>query len=186
MTVVFDFDKTLTYKDSLSELFREKSGLLTRFVHLGLKVLSKVGLISVKQEKLAMIRLLFGGDERRFADACREQAGRIRLNPMMDTLREYAARGERVIVLSASAVYLLSEVFSGLEIDIMGSEFEVRDGKILGFRQHPFDQEKLETLRRHGVTHVDEEYFDSHHDECLKDISDRWYRVQDGMIVEHN
>ena len=60
-TVVFDFDKTLTYKDSLTELFIQCIGgnFLLRFLYFCLKVMSKLGIISVKTEKLFMIRILF-------------------------------------------------------------------------------------------------------------------------------
>lgn len=184
-TVVFDFDKTLTYSDSLYELFMShmrgvKSVL--KLYYLGLKVLAKLDVITIAQEKTSMIKLLFGGDEERFSKACREQ--QVKLAPTMQLLDKHVEDGDRVIVLSASAVYLLKEVFKKRNVEILGSEFVVKDGMIKGFKQHPFWNEKLEVITRYGITEIDDEYFDSHYDECLKSISKHWHRVKDGVIVE--
>lgn len=184
-TVVFDFDKTLTYRDSLYELFMSKMGgikSVLKLFYLGLKVLAKFNVISIAQEKTAMIKLLFGGSEEKFAKACREQ--KVELAPTMQLLDKHLADGDRVIVLSASAVYLLKEVFKDRNVEILGSEFVVKDGMIKGFMQHPFWNEKLEVITRYGVNEIDDEYFDSHYDECLKSISKHWHRVKDGVIVE--
>lgn len=186
MIVVFDFDKTLTYKDSLAELFKERTyGFLKVFYYI-LKLLSKLGFISVKREKLIMIHILFGADEEVFAHACRKQASNIKFTPIMDCLKKCILDGDRVIVLSASAIYLLREVFKGMHVEIIGSEFVAYAGRIRRFRQHPFDREKIELLQKYGIRKVDDAYFDSHHDECLKSITRQWYHVKDGIVVESN
>lgn len=186
MIVVFDFDKTLTYSDSLTDLFRVNSNYVQRVIYFGLKVCSKLGLISVKVEKMVMIKLLFESNEELFSKACRDQVKHLRFSPIMAKLTEYLNEKDRVIVLSASSIYLLREVFANNNVEILGSEFDVVSGKIIGFRQHPFDEEKLQVLSKYGISKVDEAYFDSRHDDCLKSISQRWYRVKNGMIVESN
>lgn len=185
MIVVFDFDKTLTYKDSLAELFRCRLNVFTGICYSLLRVGSKIGLISVAQEKLVMIRILFGADEGRFKVACVEQASQIKLTPIIDILKQHLLHKDRVIIMSASAKYLLDEVFKGYDIEIIGTEFLVVDGKIVKIVQHPFGKEKLEALKRHNVTDIDDEYFDSPHDECLKSITKNWHKVKDGVVVDY-
>lgn len=183
-TVVFDFDKTLTYKDSLTELFIQCFGgnFLLRFLYFCLKVMSKLGIISVKAEKLFMIKLLFKGKEKKFADACRKQ--KIQFTPIIENLRSALDSGYRVIVLSASACYLLDALFEKTKVEVLGTTFEVRNGCIKGICQHPFDKEKVDTLKKYGVDAIDDMYFDSSHDECLIGMSKHWHRVRKGIIVD--
>lgn len=185
MIVVFDFDKTLTYKDSLSELFKERLNVFTRLCYFLLRIGSKIGLISVPQEKFVMIKILFGADEVRFKAACIEQASQIKLTPVIDILKQHLLHKDRVIVLSASAQYLLDEVFKGYNIEIIGTEFLVVEDKIAKIVQHPFGKEKLKVLKENNVTDIDDEYFDSCHDECLKSITKNWHKVKDGVIVDY-
>lgn len=184
MVVVFDFDKTLTYKDSLAELFKKYSNSFTWICYFLLRVSSKIGLISIIREKLVMIKILFGADDARFKAACIKQASQIRLTPILDILKQHLLNKDRVILLSASAKYLLEEVFKDSDIEIIGTEFLVEEGKILEVIQHPFGEEKLVILKRNNIIEVDDEYFDSHHDECLKSIAKNWHRVKNGVVVE--
>lgn len=76
-TVIFDFDGTLSYKDSMKELFNEQmSGWrkVYRIYYYLLKVLAKLKITSVKFEKEQMLKLLFHSDLEEFANASREQA----------------------------------------------------------------------------------------------------------------
>ena len=70
--IVFDFDKTLIYEDSLTVVFKQriqqKSLFFVGFYFL-LKALSKLGLISVRYEKELSIRMIYGSNlELFFAD----------------------------------------------------------------------------------------------------------------------
>ena len=184
MIIVFDFDKTLTYEDSLNLLFKSRLNFITICFYVVLKILSKLKFISVEKEKLSMINILFKSDNERFKEACIEQASKIKLTPIMDILREHVSKHNRVIVLSASSKYLLEAVFDNYKVEILGSEFLVENGKIIRFTQHPYDTNKIDTLKNHNITYIDDEYFDSSHDQCLKAIARNWHRVKDGKIVE--
>lgn len=187
-TVVFDFDKTLTYKDSLSELFlHEMRGCKypLRAYYVVLKVLSKSKIITVRKEKEKMIQLLFGSDNALFERKCREQAHTLLLSPLFDTLKELANTGERVIVLSASSIYLLEEVFKNLPaVEIIGTDFMCRGGKIQRIDKHPFSIEKYELLSKYGVGEIDEMFYDSPGDECLIPLCKKWHKVKDGVIIK--
>ena len=185
--IVFDFDKTLTYKDSLRELFLHEmngSKYPLRLFYFGLMILSKVGVITVRKEKELMIRALFHNDNDLFAGKCREQAGNLKLNPLFNLVKEYLAVGNRVVILSASSIYLLNEVFKGMNVEIIGTTFLCDSGKIIKIEQHPFYKEKLDSLVLHGVTDVDELFYDSSRDECLIPLCKKWNKVKKGHIVK--
>lgn len=187
--VVYDFDGTLSYGDSMEELFNSKMrGIKTcfRIYYFFLKLLSKFKLCSVRQEKERMIKLLFHSDEQSFRTACEKHAESYQFTPVMDLLRNDVVDGNRVIVLSASSVFFLEKVFNGLNVEILGSTFYVKDGKILGIKQHPFYYEKVDTLIENKIVKVDEAYFDSKWDDCLKFMCRKWHRVKNGIIIEEN
>lgn len=186
MIVVFDFDKTLTYKDSLTDLFNEQmvgTKSIFRLYYYLLKVLSKLTLITVKTEKEQMLKLLFHSDVERFATACREQAGRFKLNPVFGKVQEHIDGGDRVIVLSASSMYFLETVFKGMKVEIIGTSLKCADGRILGIDRHPFYYEKVECLKKMGITEMDEMYYDSKWDEVLIPMCKVSHKVKNGQII---
>lgn len=185
--VVYDFDGTLSYGDSMEELFNsEMKGIksLYRCYYYFLKVLSKLKLSTVKSEKEKMIKLLFHSDERAFRDACVEQAKSYKFSPIMEKLKKDVTEGNRVIVLSASSEYFLQTIFSGDKVEILGTTFNCEDGKIKSIKQHPFYHEKVDTLVGYGIPVADEAFFDSKWDECLKPLCRKWYKVKQGVIIE--
>lgn len=186
---MYDFDGTLSYGDSMEELFNsEMQGVKSvfRLYYYFLKVLSKLKISTVKSEKERMIKLLFHSDEQRFKTACEKQAEGYRFFPIMEQLKKDVAEGKRVIVLSASSVYFLNMIFDGMNVKILGTTLNLKDGKILGIDQHPFYYEKLDTLAGNGIGKVDEAYFDSKWDDCLKPMCLKWHKVKNGVIVEEN
>ena len=185
--VVYDFDGTLSYGDSMEELFNSKmQGAKAgyRLYYYFLKVLSKLRLSTVKREKERMIKLLFHSDEKAFREACVEQAKGYTFSTIMDNLKNDLSLGNRVIVLSASSEYFLKTVFSGDKIEILGTTFHCEGEKIKSIKQHPFYHEKVDTLVGYGAPVVDEAYFDSKWDDCLKPLCRVWHKVKDGVVVE--
>ena len=185
--VVYDFDGTLSYGDSMEELFNsEMKGLKSvyRCYYYFLKVLSKLKLSTVKKEKEQMIKLLFHSDEQKFRMACELQGRDYKLSPIMDILKKDVADGNRVIVLSASSIYFLNAIFKGVDVELMGTTFNSKEGKIRWINQHPFYHEKVDTLVEHGISEIDESYFDSKWDECLKPICRKWYKVKNGEVID--
>ena len=186
-TVVYDFDGTLSYGDSMEELFNsEMRGMKSvyKIYYYFLKVLSKLKLSTVKREKEKMIKLLFHADEAAFREACEKQTKEYRFSPIMDNLKKDVVEGNRVIVLSASSVYFLRTVFAKMNIEILGTEFNCKGGKIIEIKQHPFWYEKVDTLMEHEIAEIDEAYFDSKWDACLKPLCKQWHRVKNGEIIE--
>ena len=71
-------------------------------------------------------------------------------------------------------------------MEIFGTTFQVQNDKIQSINQHPFYHEKVSTLVEHGFVVVDDAYFDSRWDDCLKPMCIHWHRVKNGIIVEEN
>ncbi len=185
--VVYDFDGTLSYGDSMEELFNSKMNDAKAgysLYYYFLKVLSKLRLSTVKREKERMIKLLFYSDEKAFRDACVEQAKGYMFSPIMELLKKDVSEGDRVIVLSASSEYFLKTVFDNDNVEILGTTFNCEEGKIRSVKQHPFYHEKVDTLVGYGVPVVDEAYFDSKWDDCLKPMCRVWHKVKDGVVIE--
>lgn len=187
--VVFDFDKTLTYKDSLRELFNEEMKGLKfplRFYYLLLMVLSKFKFISVRKEKECMIKVLFNSDLNLFKRKCIEQAKVLRLNPIFSRVVESITSGKKVIILSASSMFLLEEVFKEVDVEIIGTTFCCENNIIKKIDRHPFASEKFEVLTKYGIKEVEEMFYDSHNDECLIPLCNKWNKVKNGVIIEQN
>lgn len=185
-TIVFDFDGTLSYKDSMTELFNEQmTGCrkLYRVYYYLLKVLAKLKITTVKFEKEQMLKLLFHSDVAAFAKASCEQAKNFKLNPAFSKVQEHLTKGDRVVVLSASSMYFLSEVFKGMNVELVGTTLIQENGHILGIGRHPFFHEKVECLKQMGICEVDEMYYDSKWDEVLIPICKVSHKVINGQIV---
>jgi HAD superfamily phosphoserine phosphatase-like hydrolase len=184
--VVFDFDGTLSYKDSMKELFKEqmigykKFFLLYYFV---LKVLAKLKITTVKFEKEQMLKLLFNSNLTKFKIASKNQATSFKLNPIFNKVDNHVKSGDQVIILSASSMYFLEDIFKDLNVKLLGTTIKSDGNFIRGIDRHPFYVEKVKCLQSIGITHVDEMYYDSEWDECLIPMCNEWHKVKDGVIV---
>lgn len=186
MITVFDFDGTLSYKDSMKSLFDEQmTGIRSvyRIYYYVLKVLAKLKITTVKFEKEQMLKLLFRSEVSRFASASREQAGRFQLNPVFAKVQEHIDRADRVIVLSASSEYFLNVIFKDMNVEIIGTTLRLNGNRILGIDRHPFYHEKVERLKEIGITEVDEMYYDSKWDEVLIPMCKEAHKVINGQII---
>lgn len=184
--IVFDFDKTLTYRDSFTQLCIRRMRHPIRWwifpVYVSLKVLSKCGLLSIKKEKEISIRLLFPRDISRYRKICRDFALHIGLSSITEKLNEAVACRERVIILSASPQEYICALFPMVEVYALELKCG-RDGKIMGIDKHPYGFMKLQALAAKGVVHIDEMYYDSHSDEVLIPICKVWHKVSAGNII---
>lgn len=181
-TIVFDFDGTLVKGDSLTMVFLEACStkcIYKKLVYFFYKILSKFNIITVAQEKELAIELLFQNDKRLFEQACKEVANSLKLTDVINRLNEAIKLGYKVIILSASSEYLLEEFFHEKNVEIIATKFKVDNiGKIYGIVRHPYGKAKVDALKEHGYTHVDECYFDSKSDKCLEGISDKCFFVK--------
>lgn len=185
-TLVFDFDKTLTYKDSFTELCYRRMLKFTRWwvfpIWVILKISSKFGFMSVKKEKGLCLRLLFPHHISEYISVCQAFSSQIKLTPIVNQLRQALTEGDKIIILSASPREYIQLLFPEVKVYAMETKVD-SSGKILGINQHPYGQDKLNVLIENGITHIDEMFYDSHSDEVLISLCDVWHKVNDGIIV---
>lgn len=138
---LFDFDGTLTTKDTLIEFFRFREGsikLYTGFVLLSpVLVAMKLKLLpNWKAKEWFLSYFLKGADLEEFEQQCK----RFALEKMPDLLREEALRtfnyhineGHDVMIVSASPENWVSKWSSYNKVRVLSTQLEVRDGKMTG------------------------------------------------------
>ena len=154
----FDFDGTITTRDSMIEVIRfvkGTGGLLT-----GLALLSpwlvalKLGLVSRHKAKEKMLAYFFGGmDAEKFRKLCSDFSrdvlpGLIR-PAAMETIRSLQSQNVQVVVVSASAVDWVKEWCDLMKIELIATSLETINGKITGkiVGKNCHGEEKVQTIK---------------------------------------
>ena len=184
--VVFDFDKTLTYCDTINQLFLWRINNKHPYylpLYILLLIATKLNIISVKQLKELCIKILFPSDVDKFNSICRNFAPLIKLNEISKILLSEYENGSKVVVLSASPINYLQYLFKN--IDIIATTLKVDiNNKIVGIKQHPYGHEKLNILNYYGIEYINEMYYDSVSDEVLLPISEKAYKIKNGFVIK--
>lgn len=183
---VFDFDKTLTDRDTLAGFYREVAGdhsgyALKRLVMLAAAVLYKLRLIDNTRLKKIGVRLFLVGKTRAAVTAAAERyARRIRLNGLYESAFLATDPAGRLI-LSASLEVYLSARFPGERI--VGSRLRYRNERVAGLEINRYGTAKRDYLHRRGIDRIAALYTDSSDDRPLMDLADRTYLVAAGRVV---
>ena len=177
--IVFDFDKTLTYKDTLFGFYRCVSGRalfhpLTLF-YLVYPILHKCRALSNDRLKRAGIALFLAGMSRQALMAgAKAYAETIALNRIY---REIFACTPRPIVASASFEALLTCLFQP-PATVVGATLRYNSrGEVVGLEQNCHGRQKVTRLKAIGITSIDKLYTDSFSDLALMNISKEVYLV---------
>ena len=167
---VFDFDGTLTYKDSFLAFIRYYHGS-TAFL-LGMARLLpwllgyKLKLIPNWRAKEKVLEHFFKGK----AESDFQQKGQLfardliprMLRPKAEqALKDHIAAGDRVLIVSASATLWLQAWCEEMGVELVATELECRNGKITGRLNgnNCYGPEKVERLRKHlSLQEYDEVY----------------------------
>lgn len=185
--IVFDFDKTLSYEDSLVEIFKGEMKVFVLPFYFLIRVMAKCHLLSRTFEKEFMLKTVFQNKEEAFIEACHCYAGRVSLNPIYKLFLDKTKTNSRVIVLSASAQYFLDYLLKDVKgIEIIGTTFKISNGIIKGIDRHPSGKNKKKIIDQMGITSISECYYDSKSDECLLPISESYFKVHNGVIIKSN
>ncbi len=140
--VIFDFDGTITTKDTMLHLAKQHCGWV-RFCFGILKILPqiilcKAGIISNLRAKEAFLTHFYGGmryDE--FVDLCTRYSLRdidlIIKKPAADKIKSYQNAGHKIIIVTASVLewvepWALQKGFC----KVIASRIEVKNGKLTG------------------------------------------------------
>jgi len=186
--VVFDFDKTLTNKDTLFGFYKTVAGndhgfFAKRIILIAAGVLYKVRLLKNDTLKSIGIKLFVKGKTRcELESAAKKYAKQIEFNDIY--FNHYQkADGEKWIISASPEIYL-NLLFPGE--NVAGTTFNFTEEKAEGLNVNMFGQEKKRFLNGKGVSIIDEFYTDSQSDKPLMDISKKVYIVEKGEFKVSN
>lgn len=188
--IVFDFDKTLTYEDTMLGYFffcgKQKGFFYLRaFEYAFFLVLRKFKLISNLKLKEQGIRIFVSGrSEQQVKEISEGFSKTIPLKkPVMDRLKAFDQAQNRVMIVTASFVDYVKPIFPHLEV--VGSEF-IYKGEKLGLKFHCYKKEKVVAMKKEGIEKIDVLYTDSISDLPLAEISKKTELVVDEKIISCN
>lgn len=181
--VAFDFDGTLTTRDTLLEFIRFAKGT-TAFVigfllHAPLLVLMKLGLYPNYRAKQRIFSYYFKGMKLSDFDAlCQrfaENNRKLLRTKGVQTLQKAEAEGAEVLIVSASIDNWVQPFFP--EVKVLGTQIEVEDDLLTGrfLTRNCYGQEKVErilALYPQRETYVLTAYGDSRGDRELLAFAD--------------
>lgn len=180
--IVFDFDKTLTYKDTLYGFYEAVSGDTPSFkvkyvLFLFIAILAKVKLISNDSLKKFGIKLFLKGKHKnKINKKGKEYASSIKLNRIYsEDFKKIPSKNK--IIVSASFEEYLKPVFP--DHLIIGSKILFdKNGRVKGLDRNLYGERKLTFLHYTGVEYIDVLYTDSYADKPLMEISKCVYLVK--------
>lgn len=154
----FDFDGTLTTRDTLFAFIRHAKGTAALawglLVHVPMLVAMKMGLYNNGKAKERLLGWFFKGTaEQEFEAMCRHFAAdsAYLLRPAaVDAISEAVSEGCRVVVVSASIDRWVRPFFSNMpQVEVTGTQMEVRNGKLTGrfLGENCYGPQKVEKLR---------------------------------------
>lgn len=182
----FDFDGTITTKDTLFDFIRFYFGF-PRLI-LGLVLLSpvliffKLGLIANNKAKQILFSYFFKGINIKDFDAvCQkysDRVGAILKSEAINKIREHQAKGHSVIIVSASiSNWIIPWAEKEGIVEVIGTKIEIRNniitGKFLG--ENCYGQEKVNRLLKAYPNKSDYQlyaYGDSNGDKPLLNLAD--------------
>ena len=138
---LFDFDGTLTFKDSLFEIARFSTSPFTYWIKITLLlpvfVVAKASLLSKQKAKELFLQMFFGGMnleafDQLCADFCAERIPQI-IRPLgLDKLQTLREANEPVYIVSASPQNWIQPWASQYGIIVLGTQLETKINRITG------------------------------------------------------
>jgi len=183
---LFDFDGTLTTKDSLAEFIKFAVGKPTYYFKIALFspifVLYKTKLMDNAYAKKLLFRLYFSNiDETRFKQTAQEYGESkvydIAREEIYEKFLEHIKNGDRVIIVSASMKCWLQPFATKHKVELLCTELEFKDKKFTGEFATPncHGEEKLNRVKAHLNLDDYEKiytYGDSSGDEAIFRVAD--------------
>lgn len=138
---IFDFDGTITYKDSLLEFIKFYKGGLKfywgLFMLAPVLLLYAIKLIPNWRAKEKVLSYFFEYEDVNIFIAKCKLFSETELPKMirpraLKAIREHQSNGDRVVVISASAEHWLSFWCQAHQLELIATQLEVKDNKITG------------------------------------------------------
>ena len=185
-TIVFDFDKTLTYRDTMNQFFfwRMKGIRVVYWpIFLFMVTLVKLKILTIKRLKELSIKMLAPQKKDAMMALFNDFSKEVKLAETIKIFNKKVEEGNRVILLSASPEYYLQEIFPNIEIIASTFNFDVNHS-FQCINKHPYGKEKYNALVDNGIYVIDEMYYDSKSDEELFPLCKLAHKVKNGIVIK--
>jgi phosphoserine phosphatase len=188
MVVVFDFDKTLTYKDTLLGFFsacsrKDPTRVFKHLLYIILMVAHKLKIISNTNLKRMGVGLFLRGKSKEFIIKCAEHySGKIKLNRVVyeTEFKKY----KNPYVISASFIEYLRPLFPGATL--ICSEIEFDKNGVKSLKKNCYGEVKIHALKSIGIDKIDILYTDGAGDLFLAKMSKQINLVKGERIIKCN
>lgn len=174
--IVYDFDKTLTYKDTLLDFFKfiAKKNIYYPFkllIYFIFMVLCKFRIVSNSRLKEIGVSLFLKGlTKEKFIEDSKKYAKVIKLNATYKK-SSFDKKNEYYIV-SASFEDYIKPLFPEY-VNIIASKIEYRDNLVKSLKINCYGYKKVEILKNIGIDKIDLLFTDSFSDYPLATISNK-------------
>jgi len=151
---LFDFDGTITVRDTLMEIIKYQKGVVNFYFGMSLLspflLLSKVKLIENWRAKELVLSYFFGGTpvslfQRKCDEFTTQILPAILRNEALQKMDYHLSQNHRIVVVSASAYNWIQEWCKEKNIELIATKLEVKNDKITG---------KLQSLNCNGIEKV--------------------------------
>ena len=185
--LIFDFDKTLTYKDTLLGFYMHTSNKNLKFplklfyyvLHL---ILFKVKIISNDYLKIKGFNLFLRGLKVSYIEEKAETyASKIDYNELYKTFN-FNTKDKKIIIVSASYEIYLKYIFSK-NVKVFGSKFDSVNGIASEFNFNCYSTKKNYILQKNGVNTIRTFYTDSYSDVSLAKNSKQIIIVNNDKLI---
>lgn len=181
---VFDFDKTLTDRDTLFGFYKAVGDSkylirLKQMLLISAGIFYKAGVIkNTTLKKIGIALFLRGKTKDQLETAAQIYASQINLNGIYYDHYQKTV-GDKWIVSASPEIYL-KHIFPGEKV--AGTTLKFHDRKVVGLGVNMFGCEKKRFLKEKGVHHISEFYTDSMSDRALMEMAETVYIIKNGTI----
>jgi HAD superfamily hydrolase (TIGR01490 family) len=195
---LFDFNKTITKKNSSLDFFNYISNLhkflkVKKILFLPVAIAYAIGFISKTQVSECFITFCFNGWEKSYIDEIAKRYADTLLTKIirpiaLNQIKKHKLNGDRVVVVSASFDFLIEEWCLKNGLEFLCSSIQTKNGLITGkFEGKCCDGiEKVKRIqKKYNIENYDTifAYGDSRGDKDMLKIADigfyRWTRIED-------
>ncbi|HEY4155886.1 MAG TPA: HAD-IB family hydrolase [Puia sp.] len=166
----FDFDGTITTRDTLPEIIRFQKGTLSLYTgllrHFPLLLAYKLKIVSNDRAKQKVLRYFFGGmNAGLFQQNCdlfaEERLSRLIRPAALEEINKLKKEKTEVVIVSASAGNWIRKWSDSLELELVSTSLEIKNGLITGriAGKNCHGEEKVRRIReKWNLNEFDEVY----------------------------
>lgn len=185
--IVFDFDKTLSYSDTLFGFFSSASKKnitypFKVFIYVFTMILAKFKVLSNTELKRVGIALFLKGmSQSQLKVEALNYSKKIKLNTLYKEF-DFLSK-DTIYIVSASFIDYLRPLFPS-NVRVLGSQLMFQEETVVGLKENCFKAKKVDALSKEGVEVIDVTYTDSYSDVSLAAISKKTIIVNGDKMHE--